>query len=60
MNQYDELKNLLASAQDDFAKFFEKGNSAAGTRIRKKMQEIKALANNVRASVTEIKSKSKG
>lgn len=34
---------------------FEKGNNAAGTRVRKYMQELKTLAQDVRMKVSEIK-----
>ena len=41
MNRYQELETLLESLKDDFRKFFEDGNKAAGTRVRKGMLELK-------------------
>ena len=43
MTEYDTLKRLVEEAADDVSKA-EGGNKAAGTRVRKKMQEIKAAA----------------
>ena len=47
MQEYEQLKQLVIEAADDVAKA-EGGNKAAGTRVRKKMQEIKAAAQEVR------------
>ena len=57
MKNYNKLKELVASAEGDFEKFYAKGNSAAGTRVRKAMQEMKNLAQDVRKEVTDIKNK---
>ncbi|OZC02985.1 histone H1 [Rubricoccus marinus] len=54
-NHYDDLKEMLENSEDDFKKFYEKGNKAAGTRIRKTMQEIKAKAQDIRNDVQEKK-----
>jgi hypothetical protein len=52
MTEYDTLKKLVEEAADDVAKA-EGGNKAAGTRVRKKMQEIKAAAQEVRKKILE-------
>ena len=52
MQEYDTLKRLVQEADDDVAKAIG-GNKAAGTRVRKKMQEIKAAAQEVRKKVLE-------
>tara|TARA_B100001287_G_scaffold188132_1_gene158855 strand:+ start:85 stop:270 length:186 start_codon:yes stop_codon:yes gene_type:complete len=49
----EQLQTTLDSVQDDANKFNEKGNKAAGTRVRKGMQAIKALAQDVRVAVSE-------
>lgn len=54
MLKFQDLESLIASASED-AKKFEKGNSAAGTRLRKKMQEVKKLAQEIREEVSEVK-----
>jgi hypothetical protein len=55
MKRYDELKDLLMSLEADFHKFYEKGNQAAGTRVRKGMQEMKNLAQDIRKEVQDMK-----
>jgi hypothetical protein len=57
MARYEELENLLTSLKDDFDKFYKKDNQAAGTRVRKGMQELAKLAQTVRKEVQEIKNK---
>jgi hypothetical protein len=58
MQKFQELKNLIASLEADAEKFYNKGNSAAGTRLRKGMQELKNMAQQIRIEVQELKSKS--
>ena len=53
MQNLNKIKEVLENVQADAEKFFEKGNKAAGTRVRKAMQEIKALAQAVRTEVSE-------
>jgi hypothetical protein len=55
MEAFDRLKQIIAEAEEDLVKV-EKGNKAAGTRLRKKMQDLKAAAQDVRVKVLEIKS----
>jgi hypothetical protein len=52
MQEYETLKGLVAEAEDDVNKAIG-GNKAAGTRVRKKMQEIKAAAQAVRQKILE-------
>ena len=47
-NKLEELITLLEDAKSDYHKFYEKGNSAAGTRVRKIMQEVKTAAQDIR------------
>ena len=55
MEQYEQLKELVASLAPDFEKSFIRGNNAAGTRVRKGMQDVKALAQDIRSAVQERK-----
>lgn len=55
MERFDQVKNLIMGLEEDFAKFYEKDNQAAGTRIRKGMQELKKVAQDIRLEVQEIK-----
>lgn len=57
MKKFEELKNIIASLEGDADKFYNKGNSAAGTRIRKGMQELKNAAQAIRQEVQELKNK---
>lgn len=51
MDKYQQLRDLVISAEADFEKFYVKGNKAAGTRVRKAMQDIKELAQAIRTDV---------
>ncbi|MGD9328839.1 MAG: histone H1 [Cyclobacteriaceae bacterium] len=57
MKRFDELRDLVMNLEADFQKFYDKGNSAAGTRVRKGMQELKNLAQDIRVEVQDIKNK---
>ena len=53
---FDELQNTVNDCQADVTKFVD-GNSSAGTRVRKAMQSVKAIAQLVRVEVQEQKNK---
>lgn len=55
MEEFEALKRLIAEAEDDVRKA-EGGNKAAGTRVRKQMQDIKNAAQEVRVKVLELRS----
>ena len=55
----NQINEAIESIQEDTVKFDEKGNKAAGTRIRKAMQVIKGLAQDVRVYVSDKISKDK-
>jgi hypothetical protein len=59
MNRFDELKNLVMSLEGDFDKFYNKQNQAAGTRVRKGMQDLKVLAQDIRSQVQNQKNEGK-
>ncbi len=59
MDRLQELKDLVASFEKDFVKFFEKGNKSAGTRVRKHMNELKRKAQEIRKEVQERKAAEK-
>ncbi len=50
MQEFEKLRELAEACAGDIDKF-KSGNKAAGTRIRKAMQEIKAQAQLVRKAV---------
>lgn len=53
--QFEEIKKLVMDLEDDFSKFYEKGNNAAGTRVRKGMQSLKNKAQEIRLDVQSRK-----
>ena len=55
MQEYENLKALVAEIEADINKA-EGGNKAAGTRVRKQMQEVKKVAQAVRSTILEIRS----
>ena len=55
MDRYEELLALVESLQDDFKKFYDDDNKAAGTRVRKGMLEVRNMAQNIRVEVQDIK-----
>lgn len=66
MEIYEEIKGLLNgedlviddkvyNLEKDVAKFYEKGNSSAGTRVRKVLQHIKGRCDDMRKEVSAIK-----
>ena len=55
MENYERLKELVASLEEDAVKFYEKGNKAAGTRLRKGLQEVKNLSQEIRVDVSNVK-----
>ena len=51
---FDELQNVINDCQTDVTKFVE-GNNSAGTRVRKALQTVKSLAQEVRVEVQDQK-----
>lgn len=66
-DKYDELVKILTeeieidgkkyNLKEDFEKFFVRSNKTAGTRIRRVMQEIRKLSQEVRNDVQAYKAK---
>ena len=57
MKKFTEVKNLIAGLEADADKFYNKENSAAGTRVRKGMQDLKNLAQAIRLEIQNAKNK---
>jgi|TARA_R100000005_G_C4829160_1_gene106472 hypothetical protein len=53
---FDELQDAVNDCQTDVTKFVD-GNNSAGTRVRKAMQTVKSLAQEVRVEVQDQKNK---
>ena len=59
MKQFQALKEQVAALEKDAASFYEKGNRAAGTRLRNSLQQLKVAATAIRKEVMELKNKAK-
>jgi hypothetical protein len=57
--KYYELIEFLKSLEPDVQKFYEKGQSAAGTRLRKGLSEVKKHAQDLRNEVQNVKAERK-
>lgn len=57
MEKFQKVKELIAAVEADATAFYEKGNKAAGTRVRNAMQQLKVAAGDIRKEVTELKNK---
>jgi hypothetical protein len=59
MDKYNSLVQFVQSLETDFQKFYEKGQAAAGTRVRKGLSDLRKLAQEVRKDVQDVKSQRK-
>jgi hypothetical protein len=55
METFEKIQQLLDQVRPDLQKFLEKENSSAGTRVRKSMQDLKKLAQQLREEIQEKK-----
>ncbi len=60
MKEYEAIKQLVASIEEDVIKFSEKGNAAAGTRVRKGLQDIKRACQDMRDAIQSLKKTEEG
>jgi hypothetical protein len=49
------MKNAIEETQVDVNKFADKGNNSAGTRVRKAMQAVKNLGQEIRKEISTQK-----
>ena len=54
MQAYETLKTLVAEIEAEIIKA-QNGNKAAGTRVRKQMQQVKQAAQAIRIGILELK-----
>jgi hypothetical protein len=57
LTEETEIDGKKYNLKEDFEKFFIKGNKTAGTRIRRMMQEVKKVSQEIRNDVQEYKDK---
>lgn len=58
MKLYEDIKNIITAMETDVQKFYG-GNNAAGTRVRKALQDLKKAAQAMRIDVQEKKNSNK-
>jgi len=56
---YQALLDQLKEMETDIEKFYEKGQAAAGTRIRKGLSELKKKAQDMRNEIQTVKNERK-
>ncbi|OGU28580.1 MAG: histone H1 [Ignavibacteria bacterium GWA2_35_9] len=59
MNRYQDLVNAVKELEIDFQKFYERGQAAAGTRVRKGLSDLRKLAQDVRKDIQNVKAERK-
>lgn len=57
--KYNQLIQYLQSLETDVTKFYVKGQSAAGTRVRKGLSELKRMAQDMRNEIQAVKAERK-
>ncbi len=58
MEKINKLKELMIEIEGDADKFYNKGNNAAGTRVRKGLQDLKNLSQELRLEIQNKKNAS--
>lgn len=58
--KYYQLIEFLKSLEPDVVKFYEKGQAAAGTRLRKGLSDLKKKAQDIRNDIQTLKAERKG
>ena len=59
-DKYTQLVEFVKNMETDVDKFYGKGQSAAGTRVRKALSELKKMSQDMRNEVQAIKVERKG
>jgi len=59
-DKYTQLVEYVKNMETDVEKFYVKGQSAAGTRVRKALSELKKMAQDMRNEVQAKKLERKG
>jgi hypothetical protein len=59
MEHYEKLLEIVKNSEENFDKFYKKGNKKAGVRLRKNMQEIRKFAKFIRFDVQKIRKSKK-
>ncbi|MBK8983133.1 MAG: histone H1 [Ignavibacteria bacterium] len=62
MEKINDLHKILEEMKVDIEKFYDKGQNAAGTRLRKQLNELRKKAAEIRKDIQDerVKRKSEG
>jgi DNA anti-recombination protein RmuC len=59
MEKFQKLQESLDSMKADLEKFYSKGQNAAGTRLRKELNNLRRTAAEIRKEIQEIRNSRK-
>ncbi len=59
MEKFDSLQEILDNMKTDIEKFYQKGQNAAGTRLRKSLNDLRKKAAEIRKDIQEERAKRK-
>lgn len=59
MDNLNQLHEILEGMKTDAEKFYDKGQNAAGTRLRKALNDLRKKAADIRKEIQEERSKRK-
>lgn len=59
MEKLNQLNEILESMKTDIEKFYDKGQNAAGTRLRKSLNDLRKKAAEIRKDIQEERAKRK-
>lgn len=59
MEKFAQLQAILDGMKVDLEKFYNKGQNAAGTRLRKELNNLRKLAADIRKDIQELRAQRK-
>lgn len=59
MEKFTNLNEILETMKTDIEKFYDKGQNAAGTRLRKSLNELRKKAAEIRKDIQDERAKRK-
>ncbi|MDQ3020985.1 MAG: histone H1 [Bacteroidota bacterium] len=59
MEKHKDLSDILESMKADIEKFYQKGQNAAGTRLRKSLNDLRKKAAEIRKDIQDERTKRK-
>lgn len=60
MEKFSQLQSILDGMKTDLEKFYNKSQNAAGTRLRKELNNLRKLAADIRKDIQELRTQRKG